>query len=108
MYDTGVVFYNNLIESGLSYKLVKYVVGEETSENAWISKLLDISNHLGWLSSSMRNDIQFSGDWEAHEKKIRETIEGSLADICENVGLNASEVAVDLIEHMHKSVACEE
>ena len=106
MYDTGVVFYNNLIKSDLSYKLVKYTT-DEGAESFWISNLLAISNHLGWLSSSMRNDIQYSGDWEVHEKKIRETIEGSLADICESVGLNASEVALDLIEHMHKSEACE-
>jgi len=107
MYDTGVVFYNNLMKTDAVMKLVEYIPGVQSSDNEWVSSILKISNHLGWLSSSMRDDKMFSGDWIRHKEKLRAIISSISKELYKENDIDEERILFELTNNIRKSPICE-
>lgn len=104
LHDTGNVMYNNVMASD-----IKRVLVSNEFDQSWVEELSkEKSFHLGWLSSSMRNDIAFCGSWEEQAKTIRSLIEeNNILVLCKSVGISPELITDELLSHLRKSVPCE-
>ena len=103
MYDTGGYLYNRVKNSNMNAKLLDM----NYMDLPWIDGLLCLSNHLGWLSSSMRNDTMYAGDWEELGKRLEEKIRKSCEGLCREVGLDIEIVISELLNGIKGSVIYE-
>lgn len=100
LYDTGTFIYYAVRKGGYNNIYHEYA----GARDRWHEELQKKSVHLGWLSSSMRNDIYFGGSWDEQMKEIEKFLDREdTKALCSEVGLHINDLKKEFFKNFRKS-----